>query len=94
VSAAGVIVRVPAQLRPLTGGEREVAVPAGTVREVIVSLESVHPGLAERLLNGDGSLRRFVNVFVADEDVRFLDGLGTPVAEGQTISIVPAVAGG
>jgi molybdopterin synthase sulfur carrier subunit len=94
VSAAGVIVRVPAQLRPLTGGEREVAVPPGTVREVIVSLESVHPGLQERLLNGDGSLRRFVNLFVADEDVRFLDGLGTPVAEGQTISIVPAVAGG
>jgi molybdopterin synthase sulfur carrier subunit len=94
MSAAGVIVRVPAQLRPLTGGEREVAVPAGTVREVIVSLESVHPGLQERLLNEDGSMRRFVNLFVADEDVRFLDGLGTPVAEGQTVSIVPAVAGG
>jgi len=94
VSGACVIVRVPAQLRPLTGGEREVTVPAGSVRDVIGSLETAHPGLQERLLNEDGSLRRFVNVFVADEDVRFLEGLGTPVADGQTVSIVPAVAGG
>jgi molybdopterin synthase sulfur carrier subunit len=94
VSATGVTVRVPAQLRALTGGEREVAVPAGTIGDVIVSLETAHPGMRERLLDEDGSLRRFVNLFVADEDVRFLDGLGTPVAEGQTISIVPAVAGG
>ncbi|MGC9960458.1 MAG: ubiquitin-like small modifier protein 1 [Acidimicrobiales bacterium] len=94
MSATGVIVRVPAQLRPLTGGEREVAVPAGTVRDVIGALETAHPGLQERLLNEDGSLRRFVNLFVADEDVRFLDGLGTPVTDGQTVSIVPAVAGG
>lgn len=92
--SAGVIVRVPTQLRLLTGGEREVAVPSGTVLEVIGALETAHPGLRERLLNEDGSLRRFVNVFVADEDVRFLDGLGTPVADGQTVSIVPAVAGG
>jgi molybdopterin synthase sulfur carrier subunit len=89
-----VIVRVPAQLRPLTGGEREVAVPAGSIRDVISSLETAHPGLQDRLLNEDGTLRRFVNVFVADEDVRFLDGLRTPVVEGQTVSIVPAVAGG
>jgi sulfur-carrier protein len=92
--STGVIVRVPAQLRPLTGGEREVAVPAGSIRDVISSLETAHPGLQDRLLNEDGTLRRFVNVFVADEDVRFLDGLRTPVVEGQTVSIVPAVAGG
>ncbi|HXY44663.1 MAG TPA: ubiquitin-like small modifier protein 1 [Acidimicrobiales bacterium] len=92
--SAGVTVRVPAQLRTLTGGEREVAVPPGSVRDVIGSLDMAHPGLQERLLNEDGTLRRFVNVFVADEDVRFLDGLCTPVAEGQTVSIVPAVAGG
>ncbi|MDA8264510.1 MAG: MoaD/ThiS family protein [Actinomycetota bacterium] len=94
MSSPAVTVRVPAQLRPLTGGEREVAVPPGTVGEVIVALDTAHPGLAERLLDTDGSLRRFVNIFVADEDVRFLDGLATSVAEGQTISIVPAVAGG
>ncbi len=94
MSAPAVTVRVPAQLRPLTGGEREVTVPPGTVGEVIGALETAHPGLAERLLDPDGSLRRFVNIFVADEDVRFLDGLATAVTEGQTVSIVPAVAGG
>ena len=92
--STGVVVRVPAQLRPLTGGEREVAVPAGTVADVITALEVAHPGIRERLLDANGSLRRFVNVFVSDEDVRFLDGLDTPVHDGQTVSIVPAVAGG
>jgi sulfur-carrier protein len=90
----GVVVRIPAQLRALTGGAGEVRVPAGTVRQVIDSLEAAHPHLQERLLDDDGALRRFVNVFVADEDVRFLDGLGTAVEDGQTVSIVPAVAGG
>jgi sulfur-carrier protein len=94
VSAGAITVRVPAQLRPLTGGAREVAVPAGTVGDVIGSLETAHPGIRERLLDDDGTLRRFVNVFVADEDVRFLGGLETDVAAGQTVSIVPAVAGG
>jgi molybdopterin synthase sulfur carrier subunit len=92
--STAITVRVPAQLRPLTGGAREVVVPAGTVGEVIGSLEDAHPGIRERLLDSDGMLRRFVNVFVADEDVRFLDGLETDVAAGQTVSIVPAVAGG
>jgi len=69
-------------------------VPAGTVADVIGSIEAAHPGIRERLLDDDGSLRRFVNVFVADEDVRFLDGLKTDVVAGQTVSIVPAVAGG
>jgi molybdopterin synthase sulfur carrier subunit len=64
------------------------------VGEVIQALESVHPGFTERLLDDDGSLRRFVNVFVADDDVRFLEGLDTKVPDGETVSIVPAVAGG
>lgn len=87
-------IRVPTQLRSLTGGAGEVAVEAGTVQDVIDALDAAHPGVADRLLDDAGKLRRFVNVFVADEDVRFLDGLATPVADGATMSIVPAVAGG
>jgi len=87
-------VRVPTQLRPLTGGAGEVTVEGSTVGEVLKALESAHPGFADRIFDADGGLRRFVNVFLADEDVRFLDGLGTPVVDGQTLSIVPAVAGG
>ena len=89
-----VTVRVPTTLRTLTGGESEVQVQGATVREVLGALESQHPGFAERILDDDGGIRRFVNVFVADDDVRFLDGLGTPVPDGETVSIIPAVAGG
>ena len=89
-----ITVRVPAQLRPLTSGAGEVSVQAGSVRDVIVALDAEHPGLEARLLDEHGTLRRFVNLFVADEDVRFLDGLDTVVGDGQTLSIVPAVAGG
>jgi molybdopterin synthase sulfur carrier subunit len=89
-----VSVRVPTQLRSLTGGSGEVAVEGSTVGEVLKALDVAHPGFAGRLFDDDGALRRFVNVFLADEDVRFLEGLATPVAEGQTLSIVPAVAGG
>jgi molybdopterin synthase sulfur carrier subunit len=81
-------------LRTLTGGAGEVAVEGSTVGEVLKALDAAHPGLGERLFDEDGKLRRFVNVFLADEDVRFLDGLGTGVSAGQTVSIVPAVAGG
>lgn len=89
-----VTVRVPTQLRSLTGGSGEVVVDGTTVGEVLTALDAAHPGIAGRLFDEGGKLRRFVNVFVADEDVRFLDGLATPVAEGATMSIVPAVAGG
>ena len=65
-----------------------------TVGEVLKGLDAAHPGFAERIFDTDGGLRRFVNVFLDEEDVRFLDGLGTPVTDGQTLSIVPAVAGG
>ncbi len=89
-----VTVRLPSQLRPLTGGAGEVRVEAATVREALAALAAAYPGVAPRVLDDDGGLRRFVNVFVADEDVRFLDGLDTVVAPGQTVSLVPAVAGG
>jgi sulfur-carrier protein len=89
-----VTVRVPAQLRTLTGGAGELALAGSTVGEVLKALDAAHPGFAERLFDDTGNLRRFVNVFLAEEDVRFLEGLDTPVADGQTLSIVPAVAGG
>ncbi len=89
-----VTVRIPTQLRTLSGGTGEVSVGGSTVAEVLKALEAAHPGFDERLFDGEGSLRRFVNVFVADEDIRFLQGLDTPVTEGQAVSIVPAVAGG
>jgi len=88
-------VRIPTILRPLTGGAAEVAVDdAATLEEVIDALEAAHPGLRTRVLDDDGKLRRFVNVYVDDDDVRFASGLTTPTPEGSTVSIIPAVAGG
>ena len=87
-------VRIPTQLRTLSGGVGEVPVEGATVADVLAALESAHPGFHQRLFDDSGSLRRFVNVFVAEEDIRFQDGLATPVAAGTTVSIVPAVAGG
>jgi molybdopterin synthase sulfur carrier subunit len=87
-------VRIPTQLRQLTGGASEVSVEATTVAEALKALDVAHRGFAERLYDEGGGLRRFVNVFVAEEDIRFLDGLSTPLTDGQTVSIVPAVAGG
>ena len=89
-----VAVRIPTQLRPLAGGASELSIDGATVGEVLKALDAAHPGFGERLFDDSGNLRRFVNVFLAEEDVRFLDGLSTPVADGQTLSIVPAVAGG
>ena len=89
-----VTVRVPTQLRTLSGGASEVAVEGDTVGEVLAALETSHPGFRSRLFDDDGQLRRFVNVFVADEDVRFMNGLDTKVDAGSTVSIIPAVAGG
>lgn len=89
-----VTIRVPTTLRTLTGGESQVQVEASTVQEALDALEAAHPGFSDKLLDADGSLRRFVNVFVADDDVRFLDGMATPIPDGETLSIVPAVAGG
>jgi molybdopterin synthase sulfur carrier subunit len=89
-----VTVRIPTTMRPLTGGEKQVSVETGTLSDVIAALEAAHPGLGERLLDDDGGLRKFVNIFVDDDDVRYLDGLDTKVADGLTVSIIPAVAGG
>ena len=89
-----VTVRIPTQLRELSGGNAEVAAEGGTLASVLAGLETAHPGFRERLFDDQGELRRFVNVFVDDEDIRFLDGVNTDVKDGATVSIVPAVAGG
>lgn len=87
-------VRIPTTLRSLAGGSSEVEVEGSTVGEVLKALDAAHPGFADRLLDENGGLRRFVNVFVADDDVRYLQGLDTPVPDGETLAIIPAVAGG
>lgn len=89
-----VTVRIPTTLRPLSGGNSTVQVEGGTLGEVLANLESAHPGFRDRLFDDQGGLRRFVNLFVADDDVRYLQGLETPVPDGETVSIIPAVAGG
>ena len=89
-----VSIRIPTTLRTLTAGSSSVTVEGSTVAEVLSSLEAAHPGFQERLIDENGALRRFVNVFVSDDDVRFLDGLETPVPDGAEVSIIPAVAGG
>lgn len=89
-----VTVRIPTQLRTLTGGTGELALDGSTVGEVLKALDAAHPGMGDRLFDENGALRRFVNVFLDDEDVRFEQGLDTAVRSGQTVSIVPAVAGG
>jgi molybdopterin synthase sulfur carrier subunit len=89
-----VTIRIPTQLRELSGGASEVSVEGGTVKEALAALDAAHPGFAGRLHDDDGNLRRFVNVFLDDEDIRFLDGVDTPLREGNVLSIVPAVAGG
>jgi len=89
-----VSVRVPTPLRNLTDSQAAVSADGGTVGEIIDDLDTRHPGMRERLIDESGELRRFVNLFVDDEDVRFQQGLATPVADGSTLSIVPAVAGG
>jgi molybdopterin converting factor small subunit len=89
-----VTVRVPTTLRTLTSGQSEVQVEGGTVKEVLAALDAAHSGFNDRLFDESGALRRFVNVFVEDDDVRFMQGVDTPVKDGQTLSIIPAVAGG
>ena len=89
-----VTVRIPTTLRPLAGGASTVQVAAGSLLDVIGALDAAHPGFQDRIVDEDGNLRKFVNVFVDDDDVRYLDGLKTDVPDGQTVSIIPAVAGG
>ncbi|AEW94804.1 hypothetical protein SCATT_24330 [Streptantibioticus cattleyicolor NRRL 8057 = DSM 46488] len=87
-------VRIPTILRTYTGGQAEVTAEGGTLSEVIASLERNHPGIAARVLDDEGKLRRFVNVYVNDDDVRFAEGLATATPDGAGVSIIPAVAGG
>ena len=86
--------KIPTQLRDLTGGSPELEVEAGSIKELLDGLRSGHPELVERVVDENGELRRFINVYVEDEDVRFLEGLDTPLTDRQTVSILPAVAGG
>jgi sulfur-carrier protein len=89
-----VLVKIPTQLRAAAGGEAEASVEGATVQEVLDGLFQRHEELRGRLADDDGSLRRFVNVYVAGEDIRFLEGLATPVSDGAEVTILPAVAGG
>jgi len=89
-----VTVKVPPQLRAATGGESALRAEGATVGEVLGALYGAHGELRERIADGDGALRRFVNVFLDGEDVRFLDGLDTAVPDGAELQILPAVAGG
>jgi molybdopterin converting factor small subunit len=86
-------VRIPTILRTYTDGAKQVEGSGGTLDELITDLEKRHGGLRDRLVDGNG-LRRFVNVYLNDEDVRFLSGLGTAVKDGDTVTVLPAVAGG
>jgi molybdopterin synthase sulfur carrier subunit len=87
-------VRVPTILRTYTGGESEVTADGQTLNDVLDSLEAAYPGIRGRIVDEDGTLRRFVNVYVGNDDVRFLDGLETAVKDDAQISVIPAVAGG
>jgi molybdopterin converting factor small subunit len=89
-----VSVRIPTILRTYTGGSAEVTAEGATLAAVIADLEQNHAGIAARLLDDAGKLRRFVNVYVNDDDVRFAEGLETEIKDGASVSIIPAVAGG
>lgn len=89
-----ITVRIPTPLRKLTNGEETVEATGATIGEILESLEQKFPGLGERICDPSGEIRRFVNVFLNDEDIRFLQNKATPVKDGDEISIVPAIAGG
>ncbi len=87
-------VRIPTPLRPLTRGQGEIEAKASSVAEMIDNLNATHPGLKDRLCDEKGELRRFVNIYVNEEDIRFLKGKDTSLKDGDEVSIVPAIAGG
>ena len=92
--SVSVSVRIPTILRSYTGGTAVVTAAPGTVRELIAGLDAEYPGIGGRLLDESGELRRFVNIYVGEEDVRSANGLDTPVPAGTKVSVIPAVAGG
>jgi molybdopterin synthase sulfur carrier subunit len=87
-------VRIPVQLRALTNGEEVVTASGRSVSEIIEDIDSKYPGVRDRICEADGKVRRFVNIFVNEEDIRFLDNLQTPISENDEVSIIPAIAGG
>ena len=89
-----VTVRVPTPLRSLTNGAEEITIEGNTIQEIVDNLEANHNGIKERLCDENGKIRRFLNVYVNDEDIRFLQNQDTSVKDGDTVSIVPAIAGG
>ena len=89
-----VTVRVPPVFRTMTSGQSQVSVEGDSISAVLDALDAAHPGFSEKLLDEDGALVRYVNVFVDDDDIRFMDGLDTAVPDGGTVSIMQAVAGG
>ena len=93
-ASSTVTVRLPTVLRPQANGQSTVELSGATVGEVVTALVSEYPGLKTNILDDDGNVRKFVNVYVNDEDIRFLDKLDTPVAAGAEVAILPAVAGG
>ncbi|MBI4470832.1 MAG: MoaD/ThiS family protein [Acidobacteria bacterium] len=88
------LVRIPQPLRKLTQNRAEVEISARTVGEALNQLEQEYPGLRDRICDESGEVRQFINVFLDGEDIRFLQGLGTPIADGSELSIIPAIAGG
>ncbi|NQW22978.1 MAG: MoaD/ThiS family protein [SAR202 cluster bacterium] len=90
----GIMVRIPTPLRRMTNGKDKVEVESANLNELVEKLNSEYPGFKDRLVDENGELRYFVNIYLNGEDVRFLEGLGTATSEGDEISIVPAVAGG
>ncbi|HEB73220.1 MAG TPA: MoaD/ThiS family protein [Nitrospirae bacterium] len=91
---ATVKVRIPTPLQKITGDKGEVETNGETVKEMIDNLEQSYPGLKERLYDEEGKLRRFINIYVNEEDIRFLDGESTKLGDGDDVSIIPAIAGG
>ncbi len=89
-----VLVRIPTPLRPLANGQNEVQLAGGNVREILENLVSSYPGIRERLMDEKGEVRRFINIYVNEEDIRFLDGTQTRIKDGDELSIIPAIAGG
>ncbi len=87
-------VRIPTPLRPMTGGKNEVEIAGSSVAEIIENLSSAHPGIKERICDEQGEVRRFINIYVNEEDIRFLTGKETPLKDGDEMSIIPAIAGG
>lgn len=91
---ATVKVRIPTPLQKLTGGEGEVSAEGATIKEMFDNLEEKYAGIKERVYDDEGNLRRFINIYVNEEDIRFLDGEGTPLKDNDDVSVIPAIAGG